>query len=136
VLAISTLGGVSLALCSDGNVAGWGNNHYGQLGNNSSTDSNVPVWVSTAGLRSGERFSALALGDADCSLVCHRIHRPPRCDRHHIQSGVQRDVAAGKLDGGAGQRDRSRTYLQCVADWWELVQLAEGDEAVTSSEVL
>ena len=33
----------SVALCSDGTVWTWGLNTHGQLGNNSTTDSNVPV---------------------------------------------------------------------------------------------
>jgi alpha-tubulin suppressor-like RCC1 family protein len=38
----------SLALCSDGTVAAWGDNFVGQLGNNTTTNSNVPVLVNTA----------------------------------------------------------------------------------------
>jgi hypothetical protein len=33
----------SVALCSDGTVASWGYNFYGQLGNDNTTDSSVPV---------------------------------------------------------------------------------------------
>ena len=39
----------SLALASDGTVYAWGRNNYGQLGNNSTSQSNVPVAVSTTG---------------------------------------------------------------------------------------
>jgi uncharacterized delta-60 repeat protein len=39
----------SFALCSDGTLATWGDNADGQLGNNSSTPSNIPVAVTTAG---------------------------------------------------------------------------------------
>ena len=39
-------GGHSLALKSDGTVWAWGSNYYGQLGNGTNTDSNVPVPVS------------------------------------------------------------------------------------------
>jgi alpha-tubulin suppressor-like RCC1 family protein len=46
----------SAALCSDGKIATWGGNDYGQLGNNSNTSSSVPVLVNTTGLRAGERF--------------------------------------------------------------------------------
>src|SRR6266446_6340483 len=39
--------GHSLAVCSDSTVRAWGWNAYGQLGNGSNTDSNVPVQVSS-----------------------------------------------------------------------------------------
>jgi hypothetical protein len=42
----------------------WGNNYNGQLGNNTTTTSNVPVTVSTATLASGYRISTLASGFA------------------------------------------------------------------------
>ena len=41
--------GHSLALISDGRAYAWGAGGYGQLGNNSTTESNVPVAVSTTG---------------------------------------------------------------------------------------
>lgn len=47
VVAISAGSSHSLALCSDGTVVAWGWNHDGQLGNNSTTDSSVPVAVNT-----------------------------------------------------------------------------------------
>ena len=39
----------SLALASDGTVYAWGENQYGQLGNGTNTDSNIPVAVKTTG---------------------------------------------------------------------------------------
>ena len=48
-----------LALCSDGTLASWGSNTFGMLGNNSTTQSNVPVLVNSDMLRAGERFSAV-----------------------------------------------------------------------------
>lgn len=49
----------SLAIGSDGTLYAWGNNYYGQLGNNSTTDSNVPVVVS---LPTGITATAIAAG--------------------------------------------------------------------------
>jgi alpha-tubulin suppressor-like RCC1 family protein len=54
----------SLAVCSDGTVAAWGSNSNGQLGNNSTTASSVPVIVSTATLRGGERFLIATSGQS------------------------------------------------------------------------
>lgn len=39
----------SLALATDGTIYAWGKNEYGQLGNDSTTNSSVPVVVKTAG---------------------------------------------------------------------------------------
>jgi alpha-tubulin suppressor-like RCC1 family protein len=47
VVAIAAGGYHSLALCSDGTVAAWGRNNAGQLGNNTTNNSAVPVAVNT-----------------------------------------------------------------------------------------
>ncbi len=52
----------ALALDSSGQVYAWGDNSQGQLGNNSTTDSTVPVAVSTSGALAGKRVVALAAG--------------------------------------------------------------------------
>jgi len=51
----------SLVLCSDGTLAAWGDNSYGQLGNNSTTSSNVPVAVAASDVW-GETYVAIAAG--------------------------------------------------------------------------
>ena len=48
----------NIVLCSDGAVVAWGRNNYGQLGNNSTTNSNVPVNITTSGALNG-RFASL-----------------------------------------------------------------------------
>lgn len=48
VVDVAAGGGSALALKSDGTVWAWGKNEYGQLGNNSTTDSITPVQVQTA----------------------------------------------------------------------------------------
>jgi alpha-tubulin suppressor-like RCC1 family protein len=66
--------GHSLALCSDGTVAAWGDNYYGQLGDNqaSGVRSLVPVAVNTAptSALSGKRVVALAAGFRYSMALC------------------------------------------------------------------
>ncbi|MEI6675861.1 MAG: cadherin-like beta sandwich domain-containing protein [Verrucomicrobiota bacterium] len=52
----------NIALCSDGTLAAWGYNAYGQLGNNSTASSNVPVEVMTDGILAGQKVTAIAAG--------------------------------------------------------------------------
>lgn len=52
----------NLALSSDGLVYAWGNNYYGQLGNGTNTNSNIPVAVSTSGVLNGKKIVAIAAG--------------------------------------------------------------------------
>ena len=61
VVAIAAGLNHSLALKSDGSVWAWGNNERGQLGNGTTTGSNVPLAVS--GLTG--RVVAIAAGDSD-----------------------------------------------------------------------
>ncbi|HPF30890.1 MAG TPA: chromosome condensation regulator RCC1, partial [Candidatus Saccharibacteria bacterium] len=58
------------ALDTAGAVYCWGYNNYGQLGNNSSTDSLVPVAVTTVGTdMSGKTIQAISVGDSHtCAL--------------------------------------------------------------------
>ena len=60
----------TLALLADGAVAAWGLNARGQLGNSSTTGSNVPVLVNTAGLLNGKKVVQLAAGGHSCLARC------------------------------------------------------------------
>jgi len=62
VVALSCGQSHTLALLADGAVAAWGLNASGQLGNGSTTASNVPVLVSTSGALSGKRGVEIAAG--------------------------------------------------------------------------
>ena len=73
VVAVAAGGGHSVALCSDGTVAAWGSNYSGQLGNNSMTNSQVPVMVNTAGgtsALSGQTVVAVAAGASHSMALC------------------------------------------------------------------
>ena len=60
----------SLALCSDGTVAAWGGNTAGQLGNNSNTDSNVPVLVTLSGVLAGKSVLRIGAGVYHSLVLC------------------------------------------------------------------
>ncbi len=56
-------GSVHTCGVADGRAFCWGNNFYGQLGNNTITDSRVPVAVSTAGVLAGKTVTAISAAD-------------------------------------------------------------------------
>jgi len=70
VLAISAGGSHSMALCSDGTVVTWGLNTNGQLGNNSTTLSKIPVAVNTSGVLSGKTVVGVSAGGSHSLAVC------------------------------------------------------------------
>ena len=69
---IAVAGGAlhSLALCSDGTVASWGSNTYGQLGNNLAPQSIVPAGVTQSGALSGKTAVAVAAGQFHNLALC------------------------------------------------------------------
>ena len=73
VVAISAGRNHSLALCSDGTVAAWGNNDYGQIGDNTTTSRDVPVAVNTApgiSVLSNKTVVAIAAGSLHSLALC------------------------------------------------------------------
>ena len=70
VTAISAGSGYNLATCSDGNLAGWGRNNSGQLGNNTTTDSWVPVLVDKSGVLAGKTITTAAAGSSQSLALC------------------------------------------------------------------
>ena len=73
VLSVASGGNHSLALCSDGTLATWGYNYDGELGNNSSVQSRVPVTVNTsAGISAlaGKTVVAVAAGELHSLALC------------------------------------------------------------------
>ncbi|MFZ2322492.1 MAG: T9SS type A sorting domain-containing protein [Ignavibacteriaceae bacterium] len=59
----------SIALASDGTVYTWGNNGLGELGNGTTTSSNVPVAVITSGVLSGKTITQVAAGNSSIALA-------------------------------------------------------------------
>ncbi|MEZ5157228.1 MAG: hypothetical protein R2687_00175 [Candidatus Nanopelagicales bacterium] len=80
VLAGRTVTGVSggfrfSCAVADGRAYCWGTNYAGQLGNNSTTTSNVPVAVDTSGVLAGRTVSAIAAGGNHlCALADGRAY--------------------------------------------------------------
>jgi alpha-tubulin suppressor-like RCC1 family protein len=103
VTAITAGGGFSLALCSDGTLAAWGDNTWGQLGNNSTANSLVPAVVPTAGTPlSGKTVTAISAGGAHTLALCSdgtlvvwgfRGHPFPGADSSYLNSLVPVSVA-------------------------------------------
>lgn len=61
----------SLALCSDGTLAAWGQNNYGQLGDGTTTQRTAPVAVTTVGTPLANRtVIAIATGTAHSLALC------------------------------------------------------------------
>ena len=70
VVAVAAGQSHSLALCSDGTVAAWGDNSSGQLGNNSTTQSSVPVLVTQTGVLATKAVVSVAAGYTHSIAVC------------------------------------------------------------------
>ena len=60
----------TLALCSDGTLATWGDGAYGQLGNGSGADSTVPVAVRQTGALAGKTVVAVSAGHYHSLVLC------------------------------------------------------------------
>ena len=69
VVALAAANSHSLALGHDGRVYAWGSNTSGQLGNNSATDSHVPVAVDVSGGLSGKFVVAIGAGSASSAAL-------------------------------------------------------------------
>jgi alpha-tubulin suppressor-like RCC1 family protein len=70
VVSVSAGSSQSLALCSDGTVTAWGGNFYGELGNNSTTNSSVPVLVTQSGVLAGKTVVSVSAGDYQSLALC------------------------------------------------------------------
>jgi alpha-tubulin suppressor-like RCC1 family protein len=70
VVGISAASGSNLAVCSDGSVVAWGTGGWGQLGNGTSEDSDVPVKVLLTGSLAGKSVVSVAVGGMHSLAVC------------------------------------------------------------------
>ncbi|MEI7917846.1 MAG: prepilin-type N-terminal cleavage/methylation domain-containing protein [Candidatus Saccharibacteria bacterium] len=62
IKSISTGNNNSCVIASDNKAYCWGANWYGGLGNNTTTDSSVPVAVNTSGVLSGKTIKSITVG--------------------------------------------------------------------------
>ena len=95
VTKIAAGGLFSLALRSDGTVWAWGYNAVGELGNGTTSDSNVPVQIT--GLA---RVTAIAAGEGDSAMAIRRdpIRRYPKISVTSVWTWGSND--AGQLGDG------------------------------------
>lgn len=70
VTAIASGGSHNLALCSDGTLAAWGLNSYGQLGNGKTATALTPVAVTQSGALAGKKIIAIAAGSSHSIALC------------------------------------------------------------------
>jgi hypothetical protein len=69
VIQVSAGEDYTCATTSDAQVACWGRNNYGQLGNNTSTNSSSPVWVYTGGFLSGKPVRNASAGSYQAAAI-------------------------------------------------------------------
>jgi alpha-tubulin suppressor-like RCC1 family protein len=98
IAAVKAANSHSLALCIDGSIHAWGSSSYGQLGNGGTTNSSLPVAVTTSPLGSGERFMALATGTSHSMAL---VAAPPITGYEAwtaIHAGLSDSTALGDPD--------------------------------------
>jgi len=70
VIAIASGASHSLALCSDGTLAAWGRDDFGQLGNGSEGANEIPRFVDRSGVLAGKTVSSIAAGTDHNLVLC------------------------------------------------------------------
>ena len=70
VIGVSTGASHSLAVCSDGTVAAWGNNQSGSLGDGTTTNRSAPTLVLRSGALAGKTVVAVAAGGTHSLALC------------------------------------------------------------------
>jgi alpha-tubulin suppressor-like RCC1 family protein/sugar lactone lactonase YvrE len=70
VLSVAISDNHGLALCSDGSIAAWGENSFGQLGDGTTLSSTSPVAVVKTGALAGKTVIAIAAGFSHSLALC------------------------------------------------------------------
>ena len=74
IKSISAGNGHTCVIASDNQAYCWGMNWYGQLGNNTTTDSLVPVAVNTSGVFSGKTIKSISVGTHNtCAIASDNL---------------------------------------------------------------
>lgn len=74
IKTISVRNDETCAIASDDKAYCWGYNYYGEVGDNSTTNRQVPVAVNTAGVLSGKTIKAISVGDYDtCAIASDNL---------------------------------------------------------------
>lgn len=104
----------SVALCADGTAVAWGDNSAGQLGDGSTTDSNVPVAVNMAALAVGERFTKISSSSTayhSLAIVAAPVTLTSRQQWRLTHFGSPGDVGNG-ADGSDFDNDGTLNFLE------------------------
>ncbi|QTN32882.1 cadherin-like beta sandwich domain-containing protein [Akkermansiaceae bacterium] len=70
IVQIAAGGGVAYALCSDGTLAGWGYNFFGQIGDGTKINRPEPVLIPSTGALSGKSIAAVLVKSGITLLTC------------------------------------------------------------------
>ncbi len=70
VASVATGNVTGLAVCTDGSISAWGYNAYGQVGDGTTTNRNIPVNISTRGSLVGRKALAVAVGGLHSLALC------------------------------------------------------------------
>jgi alpha-tubulin suppressor-like RCC1 family protein len=70
VTSVAAGGNHNVVLCSDGTLAAWGLNSYGQIGNESNSNSSLPMAVTRTGVLNGKTVTSIAAGEFHSLALC------------------------------------------------------------------
>ena len=107
VISLAAGAAHSLALCSDGTIAAWGDNGTSQLGDNSTMSSSVPVTVNAAnGISAlyGKTVVSVAAGDSHSLALCS-----------DGTLAVWGDDSVGQLGDNSGERQKAPVALNMTS---------------------